>query len=410
MSSEIPPERFNRWLLLGLITCSNPSRRQELVEVYGSLERAAAAPESEWREFGLLRHSGANDIFRAVSRTEDGSEALRDLVDPASWIQRQKTEAGERKVHIICYEDDEYPAALRKSPHPPAVLYVRGDAAALARPSVAIVGARCASHYGVTAARKLSGEIALCGLVVVSGGARGVDSAAHRGALDAGGLTIAVMGCGLDRPYPGENASLFDEIAMSGAVVSEFPFGAPPEARHFPFRNRVIAGLSLGTIVVEGKETSGSMITADCALDAGRDVFAVPGPITSPLTAAPHKLLVQGARLVRGARDVIEELRLEPSNDAQLPFLEAPNPVEEGETESRTSVNGAGIDTAGLSAAQRRVLAELEIHRGRTADDLSAALSMPTGEMLAVMMDLELVGLAKQLPGGRFVRRKLMES
>jgi DNA processing protein len=234
-----------------------------------------------------------------------------------------------------------------------------------------------------------------------------VDSAAHRGALDAGGATISVMGCGLDRPYPEENADLFDEIARTGAVVSEFPFGTPPESHHFPLRNRVIAGLSLGTIVVEGKETSGSMITADCALDAGRDVFAVPGPITSPLTAAPHKLLVQGARLVRGARDVIEELGLEaPADTRPLPLLDGRSVPGDGEGGNRPA-SVAGVKRSGLSAVQGRVLVELEIHRGRTADDLSATLAMPTGELLAVLMDLELVGLAKQLAGGRFVRRKL---
>jgi DNA processing protein len=393
--TSVPYERLRRWLLIGLVTAANPTRRKEYFAAYGSLERAADVSEKEWARFGLLRPSGANDIFGAVPRgTARGS--AQDALDPDGWVGRELEKAARIGARILCMEDAGYPPLLRSITDPPPIIYVRGVADLTSQPAVAVVGARRASRYGLSAAGNLAGGLAGYGVAVVSGGARGVDSAAHRGALQAGGTTLAVMGAGLDVPYPEENEELFETIAATGAVLSEFPFGSAPEPYHFPIRNRIIAGMSLGVVVVEGTEISGSMITATLAAEYGREVFAVPGPITSPLTEAPHKLILEGAKLVRRAADIIEELpadaiaaRPEMTTDAR--------PGRAGEDPED--------DAAGLNESQRVLLGALDAHGGSTADELASELRMPTGELLGALVELELRGLVDQLPGGRFARR-----
>jgi DNA processing protein len=378
---------LGNWLLLGLISATRPSTRRAIETFYGSLAVAAARGPEDWRHHKLLRSRRGRDTLGPDSQGT-GPETLPFLEDTGGWVEDQLRAARERGVRILVMGDPEYPGLLEVAPGPPPVIYVAGDPAVLGSPSVAVVGARRASAYGRRAARLLVRGLVRSGLVVVSGGARGIDSEAHLAALEEGGRTVSVMGSGLDVPYPGEHAGLFGRIAESGVVASEFPFGVGPQPRNFPIRNRVIAGLSLAVVVVEGMEGSGSLITAARALDAGREVCAVPGPITSPLSEGPNRLIVEGARLARSAADVIEE----------LPWwagVETPAPGEPA---------GDGALPA-PSEEEGRLLEALDEEKGSTADEIASKLGLGPGDLLGRLTELELRGLIEQLPGGRFFRR-----
>ncbi|MBI4342113.1 MAG: DNA-protecting protein DprA [Candidatus Omnitrophica bacterium] len=228
------------------------------------------------------------------------------------WLARELERARRQGAAIVTPDDPGYPDALRTITDPPVALYLRGTLTEADRVAVAIVGSRHASLYGLQCAEQLAYELALRGVTVVSGLARGIDGAAHRGALRASGRTLAVLGSGLSRVYPDEHRQLAKEIAGHGAVLSEYPMETQPLPRHFPQRNRLISGLSLGVVVVEAAQRSGALITADCALEQGREVFAVPGPMTAVTSHGTHQLLKQGARLVTSVEDILEELRLQP--------------------------------------------------------------------------------------------------
>jgi DNA processing protein len=264
-----------------------------------------------------------------------------------------------------------YPPLLAELHDPPPRLFVRGDAAVLSEPGVAVVGARSCSAYGAQVARALARELAAAGLVVVSGLARGVDGEAHRGALEGGGRTVAVLGCGIDRDYPRSHGELARRIVTSGAVVSEYPPGVEPAPWRFPARNRIIAGLSLATVVVEARERSGALITADFALELGRDVFAVPGEITSGLSAGTNDLLRQGAAPLTAVRDVLDAVGLEVEPTAR---------------------------SASVSDAARSLLALLD-DGASAADDLTRASGLSSAEVAAALVELELGGLAAQAEG-----------
>jgi DNA processing protein len=263
-----------------------------------------------------------------------------------------------------------YPRPLAELHDPPAQLYVRGDVDVLSQPSVAIVGARSCSAYGAQVARSLAGELAASGLVVVSGLARGIDADAHRGTLAVGGHTVAVLGCGIDRDYPRSHAELARRIRANGAVVSEYQPGVEPAPWRFPARNRIIAGLCAATVVVEARERSGALITADFALELGRDVFAVPGEITSALSAGTNDLLRQGAAPLLSAADVLTALGLE-SDVRPLPPL---------------SPAGAQV---------LRILAD----GPRDADAVSRSSGRSPAEVSAVLVELELTGVVHQAEG-----------
>jgi DNA processing protein len=272
--------------------------------------------------------------------------------------------------------DGGYPAPLLDLPDPPAWLFVRGRSLDRPNPAVAIVGARTCSTYGRDVAESIGLGLAGQGVTVVSGAARGVDAAAHRGALLAGSHTIAVLGSGIDVAYPSENRGLIEEIARVGTVVSEYPPGVRAHSRRFPARNRVIAGLSRAVVVVEGGTGSGSLITAEFAMDLGREVFAVPGPVTSPLSAVPHELLREGASLVRGPDDILEELGL-----------------------ARATSNDVGPNSPdGLSADERRVLEGLA-GEPVTADAVADHAGLPINAVLSILMSLEVRGLIRGLAG-----------
>ncbi len=285
-------------------------------------------------------------------------------------------------VTIIAIGDAAYPARLRTIFDPPSSLYVRGQLTTADDLAVAIVGARRATAYGRIIAEHLARDLAACGITVVSGLARGIDAAAHRGALDAGGRTIAVLGCGPDVVYPPEHGGLMNDVIGHGAVVSEFTPGTQPHPGQFPKRNRIISGLSLGVVVVEGREDSGALITADAALEQGREVFAVPGRITDPTARAPHRLLQQGAKLVERVDDILEELHL------SLPARPAPV-------------------TPHLEGMEAVVFAQLEV-TPEHVDRLAVRCGLPVSAVSRTLTALECKGLAAAWPGARYARRDPM--
>ncbi|HEY7791368.1 MAG TPA: DNA-processing protein DprA [Vicinamibacterales bacterium] len=274
-----------------------------------------------------------------------------------------------------------YPPLLAAIPDPPLVLWVLGNPACLAGPAVALVGSRAASPYGLEMASRLAAALAACGIVVVSGLARGIDAAAHQGALDTG-RTIAVLGCGADVVYPAEHAALSRAIGERGALVSEFPPGTPPRAWHFPLRNRIISGLSLAIVVVEASEKSGSLITAGCALEQGREVMAVPGNALSGRNRGAHALLKDGAKIVETADDILEELH-------GVGHL--------------TNLLGSGERHIKREHAADPILGVFQAGEPLGVDELAARTGWPAADLLVRLAELELSGFVQRLPGGRFV-------
>ncbi len=289
-------------------------------------------------------------------------------------------------ARVIAADDAEYPALLREIPRPPTRLWARG-ALLTGAPAVAVVGARRASRAGLAAARHLAAGLARAGVVVVSGFARGIDAAAHRGALEENGGTVAVFGCGLDVCYPPEHEGLLGELVKSGTALSEFDPGERPLPYYFPIRNRIIAGLSRLVLVVEAAEKSGSLITARYAADFGRDVAAVPGPILTEGCAGSNALLKDGAILVRDVEDVLAEL--------ESPALLRPA--------TRTGLR-APVPPPDLDPDAAALLAALDISEARDADALLAATGLSAARLSSALVRLELEGLATALPGALFLR------
>ncbi|HSB35263.1 MAG TPA: DNA-processing protein DprA [Thermoanaerobaculia bacterium] len=289
-------------------------------------------------------------------------------------------------ARVLAPEDAEFPRLLREIPRPPRRLWLRGLPLGT-RPAVAVVGARRASRAGLAAARHLAAGLAKAGVVVVSGFARGIDAAAHRAALETGGTTVAVFGCGLDVCYPAEHAALLEDLVAGGTAISEFDPGERPLPYYFPVRNRLIAGLSRLVLVVEAAEKSGSLITARYAADFGRDVAAVPGPILTDGCAGSNALLKDGAILVRDVEDVLAEL--------EEPALVRPA--------TRTGLR-APVPPPDLDPDAAAVLAALDAEEPRDADALVAATSLSASRLSSALVRLELEGLATALPGGLFVR------
>lgn len=285
-------------------------------------------------------------------------------------------------ISVLTIKDEDYPANLKQIYDPPVVMYVRGELKESDRFAIAIVGSRTASEYGRTMAHRIASEVASRGLTIVSGGARGIDTFAHRGALSTGGRTVAVLGCGVDVAYPYENKSLFAEVAQRGAVIAESPLGSKPDPWRFPARNRVISGLSRGVLVVEGREDSGSLITANFAAEHGRDVFALPGGVDKEASRAPHKLIKEGARLVESAQDILEELgiEVEPGARAQL-----------------------GLPIEGLTPAERKMV-ELVDLQPKHVDEIIRDCGLPSSEVSSMLTLLEMRGFVRRVPGNAYVR------
>ena len=356
----------------------------------------------------IARFRTPQAVFRA-SRTElEGagvSGALAQSIasgcsfEDAVLQQEKMLETGTAAIAIT---DPRYPALLREIFDPPVVLFARGRTELLSAIMLGVVGTRRPTPYGVAAAERLAGDLARAGLAIVSGMARGIDTAAHRAALAAQSDTIAVLGCGVDIVYPSENRNLSAEIASKGLVLSEFPMGSTAFPQNFPIRNRIISGMSVGLLVVEGAQYLGSAITARLALDQGREVFAVPGNITSKMSWGPNLLIKQGAKLVQDWNDVVVDLP--PEVRRQL--------IESGK--NRLLAQGLSAEAATSEPVQasfsngnisRRLLEKLKPDAGTHLDVLVESLEdLSASEIIASLFELELTGLVKQLPGKNFVK------
>jgi DNA processing protein len=311
-------------------------------------------------------------------------------------MQQKMLDAG---AVLITRSDERYPPRLGEIYDPPIVLFARGRVEILAEPMIGVVGTRRPTTYGTAVTERIAADLARSGLVISSGMARGIDTAAHQGALEAGGGTVAVFGCGVDVVYPAENRKLASQLAEKGLLLSEFPMGSPAYPQNFPVRNRIISGMSLGILVVEGAQYSGSSITARLALDQGREVFAVPGNVTSKVSWGPNLLIKQGAKLVQDYNDVVVELapevrrRLVEKSRARL-GVEASEAPAQGELPL-----GPSNDIA------RAVLDFLRVDQAIHLDAVLEKLERcSASELIAVLFELEMMGLVKQLPGKNFVK------
>jgi DNA processing protein len=369
------------WLALTRIDGLGIRGCHKLIEHFGSPQAAYMASLTELESCGVPARV-AQAIFAQA--------ALKDA-------ERDVQEVAKADCVLIAFDSEEYPPLLKQIPDAPLLLYVRGDVKVLSQFAVAIVGSRRPSAYGSSVAHRQAHDLAQRQLVIASGLARGVDSAAHRGALEAKGKTVAVLGSGLDVIYPRENKKLADEIAKSGAVISEFPLGTGPTPENFPIRNRIISGLSLGVVVVEAAEYSGSLITARLALEQNREVFAVPGNITSAQSFGPNHLIKQGAKLVDQWMDVVEEF----PSEVRMQLM-PPAEVTEGVP---MGAETASLFQTSLTPDQKAVFDVLRADQTSFVDDIVGAAQMPHPRVLGVLLELEMNGLIRQLPGKNFIRK-----
>lgn len=364
-----------RLILLNLVPDIGSLRLRKLLEHFGTLERLWQARSQDLEQVNGIGPGLAKQLL-------DGIRNERALDEELALAQREG-------VSILTLYDANYPNRLKEIYDPPLALYVRGGPSALDEASVAIVGSRRASLYGLEVAERLAYDLALRGVAVVSGVARGIDGAAHRGALKAHGRTVGVLGGGFCRFYPTEHESLAKQMAEHGAVISEYPMRMAPLAQNFPRRNRVISGLSLGVVIVEAAQRSGALITADCALEQGREVFAVPGPITTATSQGTHHLLQQGARLVTSVDDILEELRLDPP-----PRRDRPPQAGVRQTAATR-----------LPETEQRVFACVEADPPRYIDAIVAQSGLAAPEVSSALLQLELKRFIRQLPGKQFIRK-----
>jgi len=370
------PEERLAALRLHLAPGVGPRLFATLIERFGSAQAAVEAPAS-----ALVRTQGIGRD--TAGRIREGMTQA----DPEAELERARA-AG---VRILLRDESGYPAALEYLPDAPPVLYVKGTLEAEDAQAVTVVGTRKCSLYGSDQAERLAGGLARAGFTVVSGLARGIDSSAHRGALAAGGRTLAVLGNGLATVYPPENARLAEAVAEQGALVSEFPMAAEPAAENFPRRNRVLAALGLGTVVVEAGRRSGALITARLAGELGKEVFAVPNRVDAPGAAGVHALLRDGAKLVEAVTDILDE----------FPDLEVPAGAADADAPHQATL----ALKANLSAEESRLLEVLD-GDPTGVDALASRSGLDAAHVSGALTLLELKGLARALPGGRFVRRR----
>jgi DNA processing protein len=373
--------RTLQWLALALTPGLGPGKARRLVEFFGSVEALFAASLTELEAAGL----------RSVSAQSLGTGRSIELAHD------EVAKAVASQAHIVAVGDPVYPPELKQIYDPPLVLFVRGNVEVLAQPGIALVGTRHPTPYGVGMAERLACDLAARGLVIFSGLARGVDTAGHRGALSAKGKTVAVFGTGVEIIYPRENAKLVDQmLALGGAVISEFPMGTFAAPQNFPIRNRIISGISIGVLVIEAAEYSGTRITARCALEQNRDVFAVPGNVTNKNSWGPNTLIKQGAKLVATWEDIWEEL------PPQVRLTLQP----EGANESQTGQTASLFQEAELSPHEKKIFALLKADESTHIDEIVERLepALSSSDIFAALFELELTGKVKQLPGKNFVR------
>ena len=350
------------------------STAMKLHDIYGTYEN--------------IYNLSPEELFKNVNITPGLKNALSDKsLDKAREIL---SECEEKEIKIISYYDAEYPKRLKQINNPPAILYIRGTLPDIDNAmTVAVVGSRRPSLYGTQSAQKLAYEMAKSGIIIISGMARGIDSAAHRSALRAEEKTVAVLGCGVDVVYPAENAELKSLIESNGAVISELPPGTSPRPSHFPSRNRIISGLSCGTVIVEGKATSGSTITAKCALEQGREVFGVPGNIDNPLSMGPNQIIRDGGTLVTCANDIITGLT------AYYPEIMLKTVLCEEKQDEKKLKN--------LTSDQKAVLEALEKTNQRHIDEICFKTGLDVFTVQECMFILEAEKLVRQLPGKNYI-------
>lgn len=341
-----------------------------LLDAFGGPEAALGASPAEWHG------AGVSDRLHPLQQKLDSDGVQSDL----DWL------AGKNRG-LLTRQDPRYPRRLRETAVPPLAMFYQGDVDLLARPQVAVVGSRTATPQGLESAAGFAAELGRNGLLVSSGLAKGIDGAAHRGALDAGAPTVAVCGTGLDRVYPASHRTLAHRIAAHGVLVSEFPTGTQPLPENFPRRNRILSGMSLGVLVVEAAPQSGSLITARLALEQGREVFAIPGSIHSPLSRGTHALIRQGAKLTETVHDLLEEL---------MPLLGQEYNRPDGEADT------AGAESA-LDPEVRSVLEALG-YEATPFDRLLERVPLPIDRLSATLLALELEGLVASVPGGAYQR------
>ncbi len=360
-----------------------PRAATKLLERFGSPEAVFQARRTELEALRL-----PPETVESIIKREFENKAIDEL-------ESVKQVGGD----ILLLDDGNYPALLREIADPPITLYVAGNwKACFEQPSVAIIGSRMSSTYGANASQMLARDLASSGVCVVSGLARGIDTSAHKGAIESGGRTIAVMGTGIDSVYPKENRRLVDEIiASGGAVVSQFSLGTPPLAENFPYRNRIISGLSLGVLVVEATERSGSLITARLAAEQGREVMAVPGNITSRNSVGTNYLIKSGAKLVQQWQDVVSELPAEIVASILPPTIQT--------KESRSEGPGSGREPAGLGEHERLVWQNLTPDEPVHIDVLLASCGLSFGELNSALVNLDIRDLIRVLPGKHYARR-----
>jgi DNA processing protein len=373
--------KATQYLRLHLADAIGPVLLGRLIKRFGTVEAILSASVTELMEVEGIGERRARSVF-----------AARD--DAA--VEREIEKCAAAGARIICWEDPDYPPQLRHCDDPPICLYVRGTLTPEDAVAIAIVGSRQCSRYGYEQAQRFGALLAGAGFTVVSGLARGVDSYAHEGALSAGGRTVAVLGSGVDVIYPPEHKVLAEKVMASGAVMSEDPLGSPPTADSFPRRNRIIAGMCLGVLVVEANKRSGALITARLASEYNREVFAVPGRVDTPTAAGPNELIRSGAaKLVANLEDVLDELGDVGKTMAQTPAA--------GPADGRKPSAGA-LDAA-LSVPERAVLAVLD-HEELYIDEIVDRSRVPHPQTLSCLTMLQLKGAVVALPGNRFARRR----
>jgi len=356
------------WLAWNKISDIGPKRFYQLLDYFGSPDIAWQAKSGEISKILNLSSKISSRLF------EEKNNILP---------EEELNLVSKNKIQVLTIEDLLYPENLKNIHYPPPLLYFKGNILESDKNSISIVGSRKATYYGKMVAEKLSKDLALAGLTVISGLARGIDTAAHKGAISVNGRTIAVLGCGIDHIYPPENRRLAEEIEGSGALISEFPLYTLPERKNFPRRNRVISGLSLGTVVVEAAEKSGALITADFALEQGREVFAIPGNINSPLSNGSHNLIKQGAKLVENFKDILEEIHI----------------VLPQKTTNRKVVK----ENTALTEEEKRIYQVIS-KEPIQIDYIIGASKLSAGKASEVLLNLELKDLIKEIEGKRFIK------
>lgn len=357
---------------LNLIEGIGPVRVRQLLEHFG--------------EPAAVLGAGRGQLRQARGIGEETAEAIvnwEKTVDLAGELKR----ISEFGCRIVTQADEEYPPLLKEIYDPPIVLYVKGQLLPKDKNAVAMVGSRHATHYGLEVARKLGFQLAYLGVTVVSGGARGIDTAAHQGALNAKGRTVCVLGTGINIVFPPENVELFERIAANGAVITQFPFNRPADKQSFPIRNRIVAGMTLGAVVVETGLNGGAMITANFATEYGRQVFAVPGRIDSPGSKGCHELIKRGAKLCEGAEDILSEFEyLFPATNRP------PSPAE------------TGVLPALDLSPNEQIVFELISKDETPVDELIQRSGLPPSAVSVAVLGLEMKRLVRQLPGKLYVR------